>query len=45
MSDFSIVFKPSVEKDLRKISESNQLAILEKDECLAHNPFPSNVIK
>ena len=45
MSEYIIVFKPSVEKDLRKISGSNQLAILEKVDNLAKDPFPSNSAK
>ena len=45
MSEYSIVFKPSIEKDLRRISQNLQTVILDKIANLAQNPFPSNVVK
>lgn len=40
MSDYSINFKPSVEKDLRKVTDSHVSNIMKRIERLVHDPFP-----
>ena len=45
MSEYSVNFKPSVEKDLRKIPDSELITIMERIERLVFNPFPSHAKK
>jgi mRNA interferase RelE/StbE len=45
MASFSIVFKPSVEKDLRKLPRSTVLRILDRAEALKDDPFPRQCTK
>ena len=45
MDKYSVILKPSVEKDLRKIPESMISRIFERIEGLASNPFPHQSIK
>jgi mRNA interferase RelE/StbE len=45
MSRYNILFKPSVEKDLRNIPDAMRNRILEHIEGLISNPFPHQSIK
>ena len=45
MSDYSINFKPSVEKDLRKVTYSHVSIILKRIERLIFDPFPAQATK
>lgn len=45
MQPYEIVFQPSVEKDLRKLSVENSDRILVRIEALANDPFPTQVSK
>jgi mRNA interferase RelE/StbE len=45
MEPYNILFQPSVEKDLRKLSSENCDRILERIDALAQEPFPSQVVK
>ncbi len=45
MASYSIVFKPSTEKDLRSLPKSVIARVLRKIEALGKNPFPSNSVK
>jgi mRNA interferase RelE/StbE len=41
MASFKVTFKPSVEKDLRKLPKAVVSRLIERAESLAENPFPS----
>ena len=45
MSDYRIYFKPSVEKDLQELADSEVSIIMNRIEGLMVNPFPSRSIK
>ena len=45
MSGYELSFKPSVEKDLRKISRKFQEAIFDKIISLADQPRPNGAVK
>jgi mRNA interferase RelE/StbE len=45
MASYSIVFKPSVEKDLRSIPTSVIARLIKKIEVLRSNPYPHQSIK
>ncbi len=45
MASFSIVFKPSAEKDLRRLPRDIVLRAMEKIEDLKSDPFPSQSIR
>ncbi|MBI1955586.1 MAG: type II toxin-antitoxin system RelE/ParE family toxin [Acidobacteria bacterium] len=45
MGMYSLIFKPSVEKDLRRIPSSTASRIVECIEGLKKNPFPPTVVK
>jgi mRNA interferase RelE/StbE len=45
MAPYEIVFQPSVEKDLRKLSVENCDRIMVRLEALASEPFPPQVAK
>jgi mRNA-degrading endonuclease RelE of RelBE toxin-antitoxin system len=39
MKPYEILFQPSVEKDLRKLSSTNRERVIERIEALATNPL------
>ena len=45
MATFNIVFKPSVEKDLRSIPKSVLGRVIKRMEVLENDPFPRHAIK
>ena len=45
MDVYNIIFKPSVEKDIRKIPDAMVTRLLERIEGLASEPFPHQSIK
>jgi mRNA interferase RelE/StbE len=45
MASYNIVFKPSVEKDLRSLPKSVIARTLKQIEVLRENPFPRRSIK
>lgn len=45
MASFSIVLKPSVDKDLRHLPKSLVLRVMEKIEDLESEPIPSQAVK
>ncbi|MGB3493637.1 MAG: type II toxin-antitoxin system RelE/ParE family toxin [Elainellaceae cyanobacterium] len=45
MKAYDIIFQPSVEKDLRKLSRQNCDRVMQQIESLAANPFPTKVTK
>ena len=45
MANFVIEFRKSVEKDLRKIPESDKIRIMDQVRALSENPRPSGVKK
>jgi mRNA interferase RelE/StbE len=45
MDSFSISFKPSVDKDLRRLPKSLILRVMEKIEDLKSEPFPPQAVK
>ena len=45
MAEYRVVFKPSVEKDLRALPKAMVARVLEHIESLADNPFPRQSIK
>jgi len=45
MKPYDIIFKPSVEKDLKPLSKALIARIMKKIEDLVLNPFPRQVIK
>lgn len=45
MGVYSLVFKPSVENDLRRIPSSTASRIMERIEGLTKNPFPPSIVK
>jgi mRNA interferase RelE/StbE len=45
MASFSISFKPSVDKDLRRLPKSLIPRVMEKIEDLKSEPFPPQVVK
>lgn len=42
---YEVVYKRSVEKDLRKLTKILRIAIVHKIQALAHNPTPSGSVK
>jgi mRNA interferase RelE/StbE len=45
MASYNIVFKPSVEKDLRSLPKSVIVRVLRQIEVLKKNPFPRKSVK
>ncbi|VVB69519.1 ParE toxin of type II toxin-antitoxin system, parDE [uncultured archaeon] len=45
MASFSISFKPSVDKDLRRLPKDIVSRVMEKIEGLKSEPFPSQAVK
>jgi mRNA interferase RelE/StbE len=45
MASYNIVFKPSVEKDLRSLPKSVIARVLRQIEALRENPFPRQSVK
>jgi mRNA interferase RelE/StbE len=45
MTPFEIVFQPSVEKDLRKLSSENCDRVMVRIDALANEPFPVQAAK
>ena len=45
MASYSIRLQPSVEKDVRRIGESDLRRIFERVEALSTDPFPRGVVK
>lgn len=45
MASFSVVFKPSTEKDLRSLPSATVKRVLEQIESLKANPFPPQCVK
>jgi mRNA interferase RelE/StbE len=45
MDPYEILFQPSVEKDLRKLSAENCERVMIRIETLANDPFPTQAIK
>jgi mRNA interferase RelE/StbE len=45
MASYNIVFKPSVEKDLRSLPKSVIARVLRQIEVLRKNPFPRQSVK
>ena len=45
MASYSIVFKPSVEKDVRALPPSVIARLMKKIEALKNNPYPRQSIK
>ena len=45
MGSYSLVFKPSVEDDLRKLPKHMVPKVLRRIEELSTNPFPRGVVK
>ena len=45
MASYNIRLQPSVEKDVRRIGESDLRRIFERIEALSSDPFPRGVIK
>ena len=45
MASYNIVFKPSVEKDLRSLPKSVIARVLRQIEVLGKNPFPRQSVK
>lgn len=45
MASYSITFKPSVEKDLRRLPKSAVARVMERIEKLKDEPFPHQVVK
>jgi mRNA interferase RelE/StbE len=45
MEPYEILFQPSVEKDLRKLSAENYERVMVRTETLASDPFPTQSVK
>jgi mRNA interferase RelE/StbE len=45
MASYKVIFKPSVEKDLRSLAQSVVGRVLRHVEALKENPFPRHSIK
>ena len=45
MASYSIRLQPSVEKDVRRIAQSDLRRIFERIEALSADPFPRGVVK
>lgn len=45
MASYKIIFKPSVEKDLRPLPKSVAVRIMERIEDLKGEPFPKQAVK
>ena len=45
MASYNIVFKPSIEKDLRSLPKSVIARVLRQTETLRENPFPRQSVK
>jgi mRNA interferase RelE/StbE len=45
MTSYKIIFKPSVEKDLRPLPKSIVARVIEQIESLKANPFPHQAVK
>ena len=45
MASFKVVYKPSIEKDLRSLPKPTVLRVVNQMEKLGEDPFPSNTVK